>query len=368
MRAPPYSALDEALESLAGYGIELTNGNSNHAPMVAEALCSLGRPDTVMPWISRYRERMLPRPAAVASIRREDWRGPLGRRDRFTDWAQFFARELEEQAWREVLDRWVDRLAPGFSAAATHGVIRVGHAVRTLAAAETPGRIRELADALASWTATYRELPTHSDIGNGAMTPNEAIRKLPSIPPPHRRKLASITASLTMLDDFPEFAPVIGMIDLGGGIDPLLSELTEAFANVFLDNAHDVLTTIVFIHGVTSLAALGGIVPQVSEATARRTLRYAWQTGCALYACFGHSADGRHTEPRPYHEDALIDRAVANGDEHVIKFTEACLRCYAINLAPVYLAAIGSALAAMAADDSAAKVASATFRGTAAVN
>jgi hypothetical protein len=104
MRAPSYSSLDDALESLAGYGIALKNGNSNHAPMVAEALCALGRPDAVTPWIARYRERMLPRPPAVDPIRSEDWRSSLGQRDRFTDWAEFVNRELQVSTWREVLD------------------------------------------------------------------------------------------------------------------------------------------------------------------------------------------------------------------------------------------------------------------------
>src|SRR5437867_809831 len=96
MRAPSYTSLDEALEILAPYGIALKNGNSNHAPMVAEALCALGRPDAVSPWVARYRERMLPRPEAGARIRREDWHGALGDRSRFADWSAFFAEELPE--------------------------------------------------------------------------------------------------------------------------------------------------------------------------------------------------------------------------------------------------------------------------------
>ena len=79
MRAPLYSTLDDALEAISPYGIELKNGNSNHAPMVAEALCAMGRPEAVMPWIARYRERMSPRPAAGDRIRPEDWRTALGR-------------------------------------------------------------------------------------------------------------------------------------------------------------------------------------------------------------------------------------------------------------------------------------------------
>src|ERR1700724_3043217 len=136
MRAPSYASLDEALEILAPYGIALRNGNSNHAPMVTEA---------------------------------------LGERGRVADWSAFFVEEFQEAPWREVLDRWVERLAPGFCAAATHGVIRVGHAARSLAAGETPHRLRELADAFASWAATYQELPTSHRAPNGAMAPRQDI-------------------------------------------------------------------------------------------------------------------------------------------------------------------------------------------------
>jgi hypothetical protein len=340
MRAPNYASLDDALETLAPYGIELRNGNSNHAPMVAEALCALGRPEAVMPWIARYRERMLPRPGAGARIRREDWRVALGERGRFADWSGFFGEELREGPWREVLDRWVDRLAPGFCAAATHGVIRVGHAARGLAAGETPCRLHELADAFASWAATYQELPARGHAGNGAMPPREAITCVAVVPRDRRNDVGNITASLAMLDDLPEFAPSIGLIDTGGELAPLLQEITEVFARVYLANAHDIRSTIAFIHGVTSPAAVANIAPQVSDRTARGTLRYAWQSGCALYACFGgERAIIEDVEPLDADEDALADRAIAHGDEHVIKFTEACLRRHALGPSPVYFAA-----------------------------
>jgi hypothetical protein len=45
-------------------------------------------------------------------------------------------------------------------------------------------------------------------------------------------------------------------------------------------------------------------------------------------------------EPREADEDDLVDRAIAHGDEHVIKFTEACLHRYAISPSPVYFAAV----------------------------
>jgi hypothetical protein len=40
----------------------------------------------------------------------------------------------------------------------------------------------------------------------------------------------------------------------------------------------------------------------------------------------------------------LIDRAIAHGDEHAIKFTEACVREHALNPSPVYFAAARHAI------------------------
>jgi len=347
MATSSYESLDEALEALAGYDIGLKNGNSNHAPMVAEALCAMDRPQAVMPWIARYQERLLPRPAAGDPIRAESWRSALGQRERFADWADFFGEELRQGPWPEVLDRWTGWLMPGFCAAATHGVIRVGHAVRSLAVSDTPFRRGELGDAMASWAATYRELPSSDRSTNHPMKPREAIAKAPVIAPHQRRSLGNITASLAMLDDFPEFAPVIGLLDVSGDIETLPAELTEIFARIYLTNAHDVLTTIVFIHGITSLTALGGIIPYIRETTARSALRYGWQTGCALYACFGTRGMAEDIEPCTQDTQTLIDRALVNGDEHVIKITEACLRRDALVPSPAYRAAVDHALGTM---------------------
>jgi hypothetical protein len=339
MRAPLYASLDDALDAISPYGVELKNGNSNHAPMVAEALCAMGRPEAVMPWIARYRERMSPRSPAADRIRRGEWRAALGRRERFGDWSAFFDEELKEAPWRDVLEDWVGDLAPGFCAAATHGVIRVGHAVRSLEAGEAPPRVRELADALAGWAAAWQELPAGDATANGTITPRRAIAKVPVVPQ-GRRLAGNITKSLGVLGDFPDFAPVIGLIDTSGEVAPLIADLTEVFARVYLANARSIPTVIAFIHGVTSHAALGNIAPHVTDATARIALRYAWQTGCGLYACYGSgTAMADNLEPSDEDKEGLIDRAIANGDEHVIKFTEACLSRHSLSPSSAYLAA-----------------------------
>jgi hypothetical protein len=348
MNTASYASMDEALEILSAYGPDLSNGLTSHAPMAAEALCALRRPEAVIPWVERYRRGMLPRPSARQRISLHDWRAPLGQPDRGADWGAFFAEELRTGPWRSLVNRWVGRLAPGICASATHGVIRVGHAARSLVESESPLRLRELGDALAYWAAMYQELPTSPRAAERVMSPHAAIVKVAVVPPDRRRFSGTITSSLEALADFPAFAPVIGLIDVSGDVPRLISDMTETFARVYLANAGDILTAIVFIHGVTSVAALGCILPHLDDATARAVLRFAWQAGCGLYAAFGSGPAPPGTiEPAAEDTDTLVDMAVAHGDEHAIKFTEACLRQHALRPSPAYLAAARHALAVL---------------------
>jgi hypothetical protein len=345
MKAAAYASLDDALEVLSVHGPDLRNGLTSHAPMAAEALCAMGRPDAVMPWVETYRRGMLPRPPARERIVPTAWRAALGQEHRVADWSALFEEELREAPWRDVLARWVGRLAPGMCAAATHGVIRVGHAARGLADAESPPRLRELADALGYWAATYQELPASPRAAERTWNPHDAIGKVTVVPPERRRFSGTITSSLAALGDSPEFVPVIGLLDVSGDAPALVSALTETFAEVYLANARDLLTTLVFVHGVTSVAAVRSILPHLDETTARAALRFAWQAGCGLYATFGmRPAPAGAIEPPGEDGDALVGMAIANGDEHAIKFTEACLREHALDPSPAYLAAARHAL------------------------
>lgn len=340
----PYAILDDALDVLHPYGPELTNGNFNHAPMVVEALCALGRPEAVFPWIEAYRARLMPRPDDGAPVDWSQWRTHLGKREMFAAWSRLFAAELSEAPWRAVLDRWAARLAPGYSGAAVHGAIRTAHAVRGLAEAETRVRLRELADALASWAASYAELPAAAASGP-KLSPKAALAAVPVVPR-ERRPPGNITTALSKLVEFPEFAPVIDTVDLGGDIDAAVPAFAELFVRVYLANATDTRSFIVFVHSVTAVHALANLMPHVGAAAGRSLARYAWQAGCGLYAAFGGAppADAIADGEDPL---GLVDRAVANGDEHVIKFTEACVARHKFAPSPVYSAAIRQALGAV---------------------
>jgi hypothetical protein len=308
--------------------------------MAIEALCALGREDAVMPWLERYREGMSPWPAQVEPIDPNDWRAALGDIERVSDWRAFFSNELAGTPWREVLNRWVAHFAPAVCASATHGVIRVAHATRALSREESQVRVAELAAGLGYWAACYQELPTATATAHAKQRPGTAIQHVPVVPLDQRKFTGTIVASLDRLTEFLPFASVIELADLTGNVANVVSELTQTFARVYLANAHDVLSTVVFVHGITSAAAVRLLAPHLEEPVAREVLRYTWQAQCGIYAAFGQRyAPEQATTAPSESRGQLTDLAVANGDEHVIKLTEACLREYELNPKPEYLAA-----------------------------
>lgn len=340
-----YRLFDTTLESIADCGPDLRNGLTNHAPMAIEALCALGREGAMMAWLEQYRDGMLPWPAEVEPIDPHDWRSALGDIERVSDWRAFFVDELARSPWHEVLNQWVGHFAPAICASAAHGVIRVAHATRALTDKETPIRIAELAAGLGYWAACYQELPTAAATNTVKERPRVAIQHVPVVPLDQRKFTGTIVGSLDRLTEFLPFASVIDAADLSGNAADVISELTETFARVYLANAHDVLSTIVFVHSITSGASVRLLAPHLQEAVVREALRYTWQAQCGLYAAFGqHPAPEQAiAAPRESREE-LINMAVKNGDEHGIKLTEACLREYELNPKVEYLAAARHAM------------------------
>jgi questin oxidase-like protein len=332
----PYAAMDEALAILKDTGPEFGMAElSNHGPMGAEALCAMGRAESVKRWTERYRRRLQPRPGTTARIRRDGWREALGDFKRAGDWVAFFESELDDAPWPDVLDRWVEILAPGMIAAAFHGLIRTGHAARSLSMGENPARRRELAEGLGYWAARYHTLP-ESRGARGCALPSRGIDSVALLPEEKRDRAArNITDRLQVLD--PSFAGAIDLV--GSDIPDFLSDLTETFAHVYLAGARDALNVIALIHAVTGPAAIRLMAVRLRRPTLEKALRYCWQGAGALYAAFGVAARVADVETPAEDVQALIDRAIASGDEHAIKFTEACIREHTLKPAPVYLAA-----------------------------
>jgi len=309
--------------------------------MAAEALVRLGRADAVQHWLDGYVKRLDGAPRPSDRVTDATWRDALGRLNRVADWEDYLRDQLAQEPWRDVLARWWPRLLPGVAAAATHGIIRTSHAARSLATAEEDDQRRdELARALAYWAASYLQLPVTARPG-GTLDPATAIRELPVLDGPDRGGMitARLKEGLPRVEGLDNaVAALRPPADAGPGLRALAAEFTRVFLG------YGRAQPITFLHAVTAPVAAYSALPLLPPRLARPTYDALWQVGAALYAVH---AGGVTPEPLPAttppQAEDLADRAVATGDEHAIKLTEACLRLHAEIPDPVFLHAAARA-------------------------
>ena len=335
--------LDDALTVFAATAPQYGSlGLANHGPMVAEALAHLGRDDAISGWVERYRRRLDVAPApATRPLTEEDWPAALGQADRFPEWLALFEREVADRPPGAVVGEWAPRLLPGAVGAATHGLIRTGHAVRALAAADTAPRRLEVASGLAFWASSYRELPGPPLlIGHEGVA--EALADLPYLPEeaPRQVLISDMVAGVDEIAD--EFEQAVASLGWTGGAVELLDELAAGGARAYLRNA-DAGGTIGLLHAITSPLAAELLLPWLAEEDRDAALGYVWQAVAALHVAY--DVDRQSPEPDQHvpSADSLVDGALASGDEHAIKLTEATLRSFERNGEPALLWAAADA-------------------------
>ncbi|MFE6779287.1 questin oxidase family protein [Streptomyces sp. NPDC057702] len=362
--------LDEALERLHTTGPERHGWLSNHAPMAVEALTRHGQAATVHRWIDSYAGKLEDRPRPVAPVTDATWRQALGDPRHLTDWADFFGRQVAERPWRAVLAEWWPRLLPGMLASATHGVIRVGHAVRTLlddergAHALAPGsatglassgpsgpRLTELAEALGYWAARHQPLPMAVDVAGDA-EPETALAGLPRLADQSggiRDRLARIPS----VPHWPEAACALHVPDVADEAYAQLRRLVRAATERYVTHGHG--DPIMLVHAATAPNAVLRTLPALPRELWAPSLRAVWPSVAAIMTSYGPATPltasgapdpwaGRApfvaASPEPEAErsvaraveraramtpDEVFTRAASHGDEHVIKFADTAL-------------------------------------------
>ncbi len=308
--------LDEAWDRLHGTGPEFEGRLTNHAPMAVEAMTRHGQAAAVHGWLDRYRPRLEDAPRPYERVTATGWHEALGDARRLADWTDFFTREMAERLWRAVLAEWWPRLLPGISGAATHPVIRVGHAVRVLLTdGETGPRRTELAHALGYWAARHAVLPEHRALP----APASAAAALETVPAVVQD--GGIRARLTRITALPAWPA-----DQAPSPETArrrLRELVVAATHRYGTHAHG--SPVMLVHAATAPNAVLRTLPALPRDLWAPSVRAAWAASAAVTAAYTpHGPRPAPTADTLTAEEAFA-RATAHGDAHAVKFADTAL-------------------------------------------
>jgi hypothetical protein len=311
------TTIHEAYDRVHRYGPEYggddegNHGMTNHAPMVAEVIARRGLDINLDRWLDRYVRRLDERPPVGDRI--ENWREALGDHRRLPAWTGFFVRALRQHRWTDVLAEWWPRLLPGMVAGSTHGVIRVGHAVRTLQTGDSAPALDELAHGLAFWAARYRQLPVNGhDIAVDARTALDRVPRLAD-------QSGFIAHRLSRLDSLPPRP---------AGADPLhqLTDLVDAAARAYL--AYGPAAPVLLVHTATAPNAVAHILPVLPHELWAATYATTWSAVAAIMAMYAPTQAVAVRCDDPGTASSVLDRAAAHGDEHVLKFADTAVEAH----------------------------------------
>ena len=321
------SILDEAYVRLHRSGPERVGGwLSNHAPMAVEALARHGHADAVQHWIDAYEPLLDEAPRGLHPVTAENWREALGDPRRLGDWPVWFRGELATRPWQEVLAVWWPRLLPGIAAGATHGVIRTGHAVRTLREdGPSAPHVEELAQALGYWAARWQQLPGTPHPADPAhpTSARAALALVPRIPD----QTGGIADRLAQLADLAEWSIV-----LPPQTDPdlafeQLKEVVTAATLRYLTFGHGNPTMLV--HTATAPNAVLRTLPSLPREQWAGSVAAAWAAATAVTAAYAPAEAAKIAAPATTTPDEAFAAAVEHGNEHVLKFADTALDVYA---------------------------------------
>ena len=291
-----HDALRVFLEHDASYG----GGLSNHGPMAAEALVSIGADR----WLASFVDHYVPR--------LEPDRHPVAPAD--ADWRSWLAPQLDE-------------LVPRAGNLAGHGLLRVAHAVRGLAREEDRGTVSphqraELAAAVAYWRRGGPGIPTPTALV-GTVDVSDWLATVELLPAGQRAD-GPLTTTLTAAASTSGFR--VGLGAVAPGSEPATTLDTVALASMAGYLRTRALSAFALLHGATVSNMAQVLVPYLDPDGARRLESAV--VGFVAAAVIGfddREAPAAADDGSPAASADIADRAGATLEDHTIKFADACL-------------------------------------------
>ena len=297
-------ALHARLDDSAQFDAEYGHNLASHLPMALTALHRLGADaPRLAAFADVYSHQLHGAPPAEPWPAGDAWQGRLGEPRAWPAYRSLFREWLLNEGPADLLQPVLPVLMRGCGAAAFHGLIRVAHAVDA-------GHANELADALAYWACRWFTL---GDAAGKARTddPAEAVRRL-RLPLPMAPLIAERMALVGAEASFPAAAAMLRIDE-----QHTLPQLAAWAASTYAETADFTV-----LHLVTSAHAVRVLLPWLEDEARLPALRHyatAFMAGCASV----------RPRPKPLQLrvmawPAIVRRALAQHDEHVIKLVDSC--------------------------------------------
>jgi len=297
-------SLHDLLDAAARFGPEYGDGLATHLPMGLVALRALGADaPRLQAFFGTESAHLLPAPLPQDWPAGDAWAGRLGHIAAWPAYLDLFSQWLAAEGAADVLTQVLPQLMPGCAAAAFHGPIRAAAALRA-------GHAGELAAGLAYWAARHQPLGALPARAGTVAEPLTLLRRLQAVPsrrPLIARRMAHAAGNAVLQATVPRLA-----------VGPAtLARLSQLAAQAYAGSGN-----FTALHMVTASHAMRLLLPFVEAGPAAdAALRWFWQAwATALVAACLQPLPPLPLLPWP----AIVQRALASTDVHVIKLVDAC--------------------------------------------
>lgn len=282
---------------------------ANHLPMAVSALDRLGVSEReIADFAGRYSEILEPMPAPTGVITESTTAEFLGRREAVASWIEFFKSRIAAAGAEATTRLWLDRLMPGISSTAFHGLLRLAYAV-------DDGGDDELAHALGQWAADYTTLGPLPSLAAAGRSPEAALALLSGSKGRYRGDNIIERMRQVCLDaSFPGVVASAGSNEL----------TTPALARAMLA-AYRATRSFTVLHGITACHAFRVLTPLMADASLARL--YLWQAlACAYISAGGPEAGAPLSGNDGLSWEQIVRLAAVAREEHDVKLVYTCRR------------------------------------------
>ncbi len=305
------ASLDAVLSQFHATAPTYDGGMSSHGPMVLEALETAGLTE----FAAAFAKEALP---TLEPLHPPD-EGALGLGDaREAEWIAHYRDRIQAASVETVVREALPALLPGAMAGATHGLIRLSHAVRGWGRAPSAVRAEEVAHALGYWASAFQTLP--GDVGTSpSVGLHQAMAALPGLTKAERSKAGLILDRVRALDGVQRFADAIAAVDLREqSTSEFISDMVGIAARLMLTSPG---AGFAYLHAITATSAVRSLLPLI-DASSELAVRHAvFHCVAALHAAHGGSTGWLSWTPPQSLPDprTLVLEAARSGGDHAVK-------------------------------------------------